>query len=51
MEALQKHAMDIIFYILYLDNKRHNNIGRSAVKYKNLLEIIGLPSQYDGREA
>ena len=51
MEALKKNAMDIIFDILYIDNKKHNKLGRSAVKYKNLLEIIGLPSQYDGREA
>ena len=43
--------MGIIFGIVYRDNKRHYKISQSTLKYKKLLEIIGLPSLYDHREA
>ena len=43
--------MGIIFGIVYKDNKRLYKIGQSTVKYKKLLEIIGLQSLYDRREA
>ena len=51
LEALQKKAMGIIFGIVYKDNKRLYKLGQSTVNYKKLLEIIGLPSLYDRREA